>query len=202
MTTLLSVDLTRHECTPIGIVQNTDCDFWGTFNDAANSERAKLHNLSLIIVQPTFPTHASHFQRCLTVASQLEKIRTMLHEYVGRRQPQHHVSPIIRTTHVASEVSLEWIDVAHSGTAELTFEKLGCLVDTLSQSLHEARFDEVDNQLAQANVHKMSLDAIVAISRITFPAKSNLAHWPEFVSRASDEIDLRGASRSLLQGLV
>lgn len=97
---------------------------------------------------------------------------------------------------------VQWLLIGESNTHDLSFDQISAIVSSISSSLHSGEFRQVDDGLVEADPTKMSPDAIVAISRITYPARVNLEHWKHFVERASQEMTRRGQPKNLMAGLI
>ncbi len=93
---------------------------------------------------------------------------------------------------------LPWFKVAHSTTGPLSLSAVGEIFDGLNDLLLASHYRVVDRGLRDAEVTRMSLDAITAFARVPFMARDHLSAWREFVTRARDEVERRGEdARSL-----
>ncbi len=95
----------------------------------------------------------------------------------------------------------KWMTIASSGTTSLSVDMIGQLIASITEHLNEGGFAEVDNYLLGACFKKMSLDAVIAVARMTFPAKAHLANWAGFVARARAAMEERGEAGPILKGL-
>jgi hypothetical protein len=94
--------------------------------------------------------------------------------------------------------SAPWLSLAHSGLAPLTTQQMGTIIDELSAYFHAERFVEVDQALTGADPEFMSTDAVVTISRTSYPARDRLQNWNRFVGRATSELAKRGEEAAMM----
>ena len=95
----------------------------------------------------------------------------------------------------------KWLGVAYSRRDELPLGKMGEIVDDLTRLFNAGRFDEVNQSLCDARPEIMSVDAITAISRLSYSARSRLKYLPDFLTRARNSLKERGADSRVLAGL-
>jgi len=95
----------------------------------------------------------------------------------------------------------DWLVMAYRAVDELSLSDIEVIVDGLTKVLSSGRFAEVDISLSGADPSRMTADAIVAIAHMTFPAKSNLHAWQDFVDRSRAALTERGDEEDHLEGL-
>jgi hypothetical protein len=83
---------------------------------------------------------------------------------------------------VKDVVQSRWLEVAYAHDASLSLAQMGAIVDDLTGLFQAGRFDEVDAVLGEALPDRMSVDAITAISRISYKARVHLHRWPDFIA--------------------
>jgi hypothetical protein len=98
-------------------------------------------------------------------------------------------------------VQADWVSIACSSEVSLTLAQIEILIDGLTQTLNDGKFDELDKELSSLDPNGLSIDAVVALSRVTYPARTKLREWSSFVRRATDALKARGAERAML-GLI
>jgi hypothetical protein len=160
--------------------------------------REIMEKFVLVMYCPETPSNASYgysisqtMPNQSTKAWRIHSIHTPVVRVIG---PLLHRSP--------SPDKAEWLAIGESNTVDLTFGQINKIVTSISLRLHQGKFNEIDQGLSEADPTKMSPDAVVAISRITYPARMNLGHWKNFVALASVEMNRRGESSDLMVGLI
>lgn len=98
----------------------------------------------------------------------------------------------IANSSILSKKSRAWLEIANSVNDELSLSEVSTIIASISEQLRENQSSEVDRALEVSRPDKMCRDAIVAISRITFPARHDLRHWEKFVERANNSLSIRG----------
>jgi hypothetical protein len=91
--------------------------------------------------------------------------------------------------------------MAYSTTDDMSVNEVRNLIKSISDKLYNSKFENIDRELATAKISRMSLDAVIAIARTTYSARSKLIHWRRFVDRARDEMKRRGEAGPYLAGL-
>lgn len=183
-------------------MQQMSVDQYGTAVGSVTSPdslaREIMEKFVLVMYRPETPSNASYgYSISQTMPNQnknawhIHSIHTPVVRVVGsfnRRSP--------------SPDKADWLAIGESNTVDLTFGQINKIVSSISLRLHQGRFDEIDQGLSEADPTKMSPDAVVAISRITYPARLNLSHWKIFVTLANREMNRRGESNDLMVGLI
>jgi hypothetical protein len=95
----------------------------------------------------------------------------------------------------------DWVSIARSSETSLTYTQIELLIDGLTQVLNDGKFDELDKELSSLDPNGLCVDAVVALSRVTYPARTKLPEWSSFVKRATNALKARGAERAML-GLI
>lgn len=95
-----------------------------------------------------------------------------------------------------------WLEIAETSSTELTFAQIEEIVDLLSIELHSGNFSQISEKLEIADVEKMSLDAIVAVTRMLSTESDNIRGWRKFLNRIAVDINRRGEDGDILAGLL
>jgi hypothetical protein len=155
----------------------------------------RLRQLAIVYVRNGAATQAGPSSRySATFSSNVEQFGALLLENIKKSRAANWVAE-------QRSVRPDWLELAYSSPAELSLTQIGFIVDQISGALHDRQFATVDYQLSVALPEKMSLDAIVAVSRITYPAQAKLSNWHFFISRAKSNLASRGAEENQLAGL-
>lgn len=101
----------------------------------------------------------------------------------------------------ATRVDPDWLVIAYKAGDELALSDIEVILSDLTKLLSAERFAEVDHGLAGADPGRMTADAIVAITHITYPAKLRLSAWQNFVDRSRAALLRRGDLEDHLEGL-
>jgi hypothetical protein len=105
-------------------------------------------------------------------------------------------------THLNSAtVNANWTSIVGTSEKSLTYAQIEQLIDELTQALNDGKFDEIDRELSSLDPNGLCVDAVVALSRATYPARTKLREWSSFVKRAIDVLKTRGDERAML-GLI
>lgn len=96
----------------------------------------------------------------------------------------------------------EWKAIAESGVGSLDLSQIKVLIIDLGDHLSGGDFPEIDRALGSLDFSRMGEDAIVAVSRTLYPARSALPGWQNFLQNAQHEIEKRGLDGRLLCGIV
>lgn len=94
-----------------------------------------------------------------------------------------------------------WLSVATAKIEDLQLREVRKIVDGISNLLDGRNFQTINFALERAEMSKMSVDALVAIARITYLARNELPGWAVFVEKAREIIVERGEDVENLEGL-
>jgi hypothetical protein len=97
-----------------------------------------------------------------------------------------------------------WVTaLEHLGQARPTTAVLSALVDTIFDLMSEQRFALLDRAFRGLDVARVSADALVALLRLTYSGRTEIASWASLLERARVELDGRGVNTKLeLVGLA
>lgn len=158
-------------------------------------EAPDLRNMIMVYFRERSPTHAAYSYKVSgTVISEHHRLAEIMLERAVSSLKQH-------SSFAEAANRKSWLALAYSTTADFAIKEIATLIQSISKDLRDSAFSAVDHALENADLSKMSLDAVVAISRTTFSARAKLAHWANFVDRARKELEARGEKGPYLPGL-
>lgn len=92
-----------------------------------------------------------------------------------------------------------WLGLAESKDDQLGVGDLKAIISGVSRELNSG--NNFDLWLHEADIQKMSFDAITAILRTSFSARKNLSFWGKFLEESISELNSRGISAPSLESL-
>lgn len=99
------------------------------------------------------------------------------------------------------EYASDWFSVVKSKDKSLSYDKITEIINGINIELYEGKFDQLNQMLKDLNPAALSVDAVVAVSRATFPARDKLSFWGEFVYRAFSVLKKQGDEQAM-SGLI
>lgn len=161
-----------------------------------------LENVMLFYVKRHAPSRAVYgAYSTVTLADDLERLVAAIVDYNKRRQCDFNHGRSGDSEFISSKTDCEWLNLAYESMEDMKISQVGDLIASISRQLKNSNFQQIDNNLATADTSKMSIDAVVAISRTTYVVRSSLGHWKDFVGRARKEMQVRGEPGPYLPGL-
>ena len=114
----------------------------------------------------------------VTLADDLERLVAAIGDYNKRKQCDFNYERACDSESTSSNADCKWLTLAYESMGDMKVSQVRDLIASISRQLKKYDFQRIDYNMAIADLSKMSIDALIAISRTTYVVRSSLDHLP------------------------